>query len=284
LPKTVLVTGGAGFIGSHVVDNLLKNNYSVIVLDDFSEGKRENLPLSDSSLEIIEGDINNVELLASLVERVSHIVHLAGIVSVPKSFEDPTRSLRVNGEGFLNVLQAMNKINKSIRCVYASSAAVYGDLQAPCDSRDPLITPPLSPYAVEKRMLEQYAAMYRECYGLSLLGLRFFNVYGPRQNPGSPYSGVMTKFRECFKQNKSPVIFGDGEQVRDFIPVESVAQKTVELLFQKKEGILNIASGEGITLNQLIQQLQKEFKVSLKPEYCPDREGDIRYSVGVVNE
>lgn len=197
----VLVTGGAGFIGSHTVDALLDQGCRVIVYDNFSTGKLTHLNLFHTGLEVVQGDILDYPKLAKEMSRCDAVLHLAAIASVPRSLEDPVETLKVNTLGFLNVLQAIRENNKPMRLVYASSAAVYGNVDVlPCRDDMPLSSRVLSPYALEKANNERYAELYGQLFKISSLGLRYFNVYGPRQDPKSPYSGVISKFIDAYKK------------------------------------------------------------------------------------
>ena len=274
--KKILVTGGAGFIGSHTVDLLLANNFHVVVYDDFSSGKLTNLNLFHTGLECIQADILDYSKLFKEMSRCDAILHLAALPSVPKSIEDPIQSLKVNTLGFLNVLQALREMHKPMRLVYASSAAVYGDAEElPCRDDVLLSANALSPYALEKANNERYAELFTTLFGMKSLGLRYFNAYGPRQDPKSPYSGVIAKFIECYKKHEPIKIFGDGKQSRDFISVADLALANLLALQSDYCGTLNIATGTPETLNNLVHYLEKVGGPPAEVEFLPARAGDI---------
>lgn len=216
-----MVTGGAGFIGSHIVDRLLAEGHSVIVLDDFSTGHRENLP-SHENLEVIECDIRNYSDVNAYMAGVDWVFHKAAVASVPKTVNDPVGSSAVNYLGSLHVLEAARK-NEVKRVVFASSAALYGD-EPTLPKVETMCPVTLSPYAVDKLASEFACGMYYKLYGLETVSLRYFNVYGPRQDPSSPYSGVISIFADRLSQNITPTIFGDGEQTRDFVFISDVVE------------------------------------------------------------
>lgn len=275
----VLVTGGAGFIGSHTVDLLLEQGFHVIVYDNFSTGKLPNLNLFHAHLEVIQGDILDYPKLMKEMARCSAVLHLAALASVPQSIEDPIASLKVNLMGFLNVLQAIREIGKPMRLVYASSAAVYGDTQElPCRDEVSLPVHVLSPYALEKANNERYADLFAHLFGIKSLGLRYFNVYGQRQDPKSPYSGVITKFIECYQKKEPIKILGDGKQSRDFIFVSDVARANLLALQGEYCGVLNIATGVPETLNNLVQYIENVGGAPVEIEYAAARPGDIAHS------
>lgn len=275
----VLVVGGAGFIGSHTVDALLARGLRVRVLDDFSSGKEENLP-ARSNLEVQRGDIRNAEDVQRAMGDVTHVLHLAAQVSVQASVEDPVNSCASNIMGFVNVLDAARRAGVQ-RFVYASSAAVYGVPQVlPLTEEAPVS--PLSPYGLEKYVNDQYAAMYRALYGMNCLGMRYFNVYGPRQDPRSPYAGVISKFMDCVSQGVALRVHGDGLQTRDFVYVEDVAQANVRALESDLSGVCNIGTGQTVTLLQLIETIGAIAGRELAVTHEPPREGDIRDSATAV--
>lgn len=273
----VLVTGGAGFIGSHVIEDLAKyDDVRVVCLDNFSTGKASNI-VASCGAEVIHGDIRNKFDVRYAMDGVTHVIHLAAQVSVPASIEDPVESAEHNITGFLNVLDTARKA-KVKKFVYASSAAVYGSL-----TNMPLtetLTAPISPYGMEKLINEKYAILYHELYHLQSFGLRFFNVYGPRQDPASPYSGVISKFMSSIKEHMPITIYGDGEQTRDFVYVSDVAKSIFHALKLKETGICNICRNHQISLNELVTVISKI--AGFKPQiiYKPARAGDIKFSVG----
>lgn len=277
----VLVTGGAGFIGSHTVDLLLEKGFKVIVFDNFSSGKLPNLNLFHSQLEVIQGDVLDYAKLSKEMARCDAVLHLAALPSVLKSIEDPVESLKVNTLGFLNVLQAIRAMSKPIRLVYASSAAVYGDTEKlPCRDDEPLNARVLSPYALEKVNNESYAGLYFRLFKIGSLGLRYFNVYGPRQDPKSPYSGVISKFIQQYKNQEPITIFGKGEQSRDFIHVTDIAQANLLALRSDYAGVLNIATGRAETLKSLVHYIEQAGLGAAQIDYAAARPGDIQQSYG----
>lgn len=281
----VLVTGGAGFIGSHTIDLLLESDTQVVVLDNLTSGKLENLNLSHPNIEFIEGDVLDLYLLDEIIASCDAVLHLAAIASVPYSLENPVYSFQVNTQGFLHVLTAIHKAKRSIRLVYASSAAVYGNTSE-LPSRDdvPLTDVALSPYAMQKIHCEDYANLYARLFGVKSLGLRYFNVYGPRQDAASPYSGVISRFLAAYQNNESLTLFGDGTQTRDFIHVADVAKANVLALNHTYAGVLNIATGVGESLLQLIQYLEAIGEREAHKVFQPAREGDINASYAAVSK
>ena len=216
-----LVTGGAGFIGSHIVDRLLRDGHEVAVLDDLSTGKPDNLA-DNNKLQLIEGDIRDFDTVSQCMQGVDWVFHKAAVASVPKTVNDPLGSSAVNYQGTLHVLEAARR-NKASRVVFASSAALYGD-EPTLPKVETLLPLTLSPYAVDKLASEYACGMYTRLYGLETVSLRYFNVYGPRQDPSSPYSGVISIFADKLNQGATPTIFGDGEQTRDFVYVSDVVE------------------------------------------------------------
>lgn len=271
----ILVTGGAGFIGSHSVEHLLEANYPVRVLDNFSSGKRQNLP-THSLLEIQEGDIRDRPTVHKAMEDITHVLHLAAQVSVQASVEDPSESCSINIGGFVNVLHAARSFQVQ-RMVYASSAAVYGrPSRLPLSETD--LAQPCSPYGLEKNVNDQYAALFASEFSLSLLGLRYFNVYGPRQDPQSPYAGVISKFVSMIEQQQPLSVFGDGAQTRDFIFVKDVAKANVQALKSEMPGTCNVATGKSQSLLELIDILSRCVNQSVEIVHHSARAGDIPFS------
>ena len=271
----VLVTGGAGFIGSHTVDRLLESGARVRVLDNFSSSRKENLP-PHPLLEVLPGDIRDRDMVARAMTGVSHVLHLAAQVSVAASVEDPLASAETNISGFLNVLD-MARRQGVRRFVYASSEAVYGmPARLRLSEEDPPL--PISPYGLEKAVNDQYAHLYREIYGLSCLGQRYFNVYGPRQDPSSPYSGVISIFVRRLRQGAVITVHGDGLQTRDFIYVGDVADANVLALHADQGGVCNVATGREVTLLQMLEDLAAVAGARPRVDFGPARAGDIRHS------
>lgn len=276
-PQRILVTGGAGFIGSHSVDLLLKQGHQVMVLDNLSSGKITNLDLSHPNVEFMEGDILEFPLMVDLIKDADAVLHLAAIASVPESIKDPIYTMLVNTQGLVHVLQAVNINKRPVRVVYASSAAVYGDTkELPCRERQ--IETPLSPYALQKMNGEQYASLFANLHQVSSLGLRYFNVYGERQDPSSPYSGVISRFLDLYKQNADLTICGDGLQTRDFIHVSDVARANCLALQSQYTGVVNIATGVPETLLALIDYIEAAGGRPAKRIFAPARAGDIKAS------
>ena len=277
---SVLVTGGAGFIGSHTVDRLLAEGYSVRVIDNLSSGTRVNLPAHHPQFEFIHADVNDVVRLRAAMSGVDSCLHLAAQISVERSLADPVYSAEQNIMGSIQVLQAAREMGLS-RMVYSSSAAVYGNPdQLSLDETLPLR--PLSPYGLEKQILEQYADFYSQTFGLSCMGLRYFNVYGPRQNSASPYSGVIASFIDALLTGQPLHIFGDGQQQRDFIYVQDVVEANMTALQADCQGVCNVATGRHTSLLDLVKTLEDLTGQSIQPAFSAARQGDIHYSVGYV--
>lgn len=271
----VLVTGGAGFIGSHSAEALLAAGARVTVLDNFSSGKRENLP-DHPNLNVIAGDIRDPAMVDHAMSGVNHVLHLAAQVSVPASVANPLESSLNNIHGFLNVIDGARRA-KVARFVYASSAAVYGaPVQLPLDEGSPVA--PLSPHGLEKSINDQYAALYRDLYGLSTLGLRYFNVYGQRQDPASPCAGVIIRFVSALTRGEHLRVFGDGGQSRDFIFVKDVAHINRRALEHSANGVCNVATGQSVTLLELIAALAECAASAARIQHEPPALRDIRHS------
>ncbi len=278
--NTVLVTGGAGFIGSHTVDLMLEQGMRVRVLDNFSNGSKNNLPDGHPDLEIIEGDITVPADVKEAMEGVNQCVHLAAQVSVVSSVEDASFSAQQNILGFVNIIEAIRKNNVS-RLVYASSAAAYGNpVELPLREESALV--PESPYGLEKKINEQYATLFYTLHKMSSCGLRYFNVYGPRQDPKSPYAGVIALFVERIKNKQPLTIFGDGLQTRDFIYVRDVAKTNLVALQSDYNGASNVATGHSVTLLQLIEVLEELCGWQVEKKFDRPREGDIVHSAAIV--
>lgn len=280
--QRALVTGGAGFIGSHLADALLKGGAEVVVLDNLSTGRRDNLANAGDRIHWIEGDIRDRETLDRAVAGCDTVFHQAAVVSVPKTVDDPVTSAQVNEIGTLNVLEAARAAGVR-RVVLASSSAIYGD-DPTVPKTEAMAALPRSPYAVQKRVGEHYARLYTELYGLSTVCLRYFNVFGPRQDPGSPYSGVISIFMSRAVDGQPPLIHGDGEQYRDFIYVTDVVR--ANLLAATRPGIggtvFNIGTGRSVSINRLWDLVCDLTGRRLDPAYGPTRAGDIRESVADV--
>ncbi len=278
-----LVTGGAGFIGSHITDRLLKDGHEVVVLDDFSTGHRSNLT-EHNALTIVEGDISNVETVKQCMKGIDWVFHKAAVASVPKTVNDPVGSSTVNYQGTLHLLEAARNNNVK-RFVFASSAALYGD-EPTLPKVETMCPVTLSPYAVDKLASEFACGMYTKLYGLETVCLRYFNVYGPKQDPSSPYSGVISIFTDKLKNKDMPTIFGDGEQTRDFVFVSDVVEANMKAITAQDGAgqYYNVATGKKITLNQLLKILCEIYKVDFNATYCDARQGDIKESYAVIEK
>lgn len=278
----VLVTGGAGFIGSNLTGTLLKQGHSVRVLDNFSTGKMENLVFEerDPGLEIIEGDIVDRKVCRAALKGVEYVFHEAALPSVEQSVQDPLTSNRVNVEGTLNVLMAAMEAGAR-RVIYASSCAIYGDDPA-LPKAEEMAPNPLSPYALGKYVGEQYGRLFSRLYRLETVSLRYFNVFGPRQNPDSEYAAVIPRFIRALLEDDSPVVFGDGEQSRDFVFVEDVVRANLLAMSQEHlhGDVMNVASGKSLSLNQLLKALADILDSRVSAIYRDPRPGDVRHSLG----
>ncbi|MBV4502505.1 NAD-dependent epimerase/dehydratase family protein [Pseudomonas shirazensis] len=275
----ILITGGAGFIGSHLSDALLGKGYAVRVLDDLSTGKRANLQLQHPGLELIEGDVADAALVARAAAGCRAVVHLAAVASVQASVDDPVKTHQSNFIGTLNVCEAM-RLNGVGRVLFASSAAVYGNNGEGQSIAEDTPKAPLTPYAVDKLASEQYLDFYRRQHGLEPVIFRFFNIFGPRQDPSSPYSGVISIFSERATQGLPIKVFGDGEQTRDFLYVGDLVQVMVQALEQPQveEGAVNIGLNQATSLNQLLAALRDVIGSLPEISYGEARSGDIRHS------
>lgn len=275
----ILVTGGAGFIGSNLVDRLLSDGHRVRVLDDLSTGKLSNLKnamTSSDRFDLVQGSICDDQILAYAVAGVQCVIHLAAQVSVQKSLLDPVGSSSVNVQGFLKVLDAV-RINNVSRFIYASSAAVYGhSSDLPLSEVSSLA--PVSPYGLEKLIGEKYASLYTDAYGVSCLGFRFFNVYGPRQDPGSAYAGVISKFFECIRKSEPITVYGDGLQTRDFVYVSNVVDVCVKAVDSSVSGVLCVGTGKSINLLDLIDGIESATGRKADVVHAPPAVGDISRS------
>ncbi len=274
----ILVTGGGGFIGSHLVDLLLLNGHSVRVLDNFSTGSRNNLPSQNERLEILEADIRDPKAVEQSVHEVEAIVHLAAIASVQASVEDPVGTHAVNLVGTVNLLEAARRHGIK-RFVFASSAAVYGNAQQlPVTEDTPLA--PLTPYAADKLASEYYIDFYRRQHGLQPVVFRFFNIFGPRQDPSSPYSGVISIFMQRAINGQPITVYGDGEQSRDFVFVADLVEllKQASVTTNGSELPMNVGNGQGTDLNQLLKLIGDFSGKELDVEYVARRPGDIKHS------
>jgi len=272
-----LVTGGAGFIGSHICDRLLADGHRVRILDDFSTGKHENIPES-GDVEVMEGSVGDYDTVRTAMKAVDHVFHKAAIASVPETIDSPLASERVNYRGTLNVLEAARHAAVR-RVMFACSAAVYGDLPE-LPKQETMPVKPLSPYAVDKLASEQACQVYTRLYGLETVSLRYFNVFGPRQDPSSPYSGVISIFNDLLNQGKRPTIYGDGEQTRDFVYVSDVVEANIRAATSPAAAgrVINIGSGGKLSINEMLMTICNLKGEPFEPRYQPARQGDIRHS------
>ena len=277
-----LVTGGAGFIGSNTVDELVRRGHGVVVLDDLSSGKEDNLAEVRSKITFMKGSITDIEVVQKAMLQADYVIHLAARTSVPRSVKDPVDTNRINVDGTLNVLVAARD-NKVKRVVFAASSSAYGDTPTLPKSEDmqPL---PISPYGVSKYVGELYAQTFGRCYGLENVSLRYFNIFGPRQDPDSPYSGVLSRFSAAFLDSTPPVVFGDGEQTRDFTYVDNAVQANVLACEAPSASgrTFNIGTGHAVSLNQVLRMLQTASGKTLETKYEPLRDGDIRDSLADI--
>lgn len=282
--QKVLITGGAGFIGSHIAEELVHQGCRVTVLDNLSSGHLENLDPVKSSVDFFQGDIQDEQILADVVPGCDVVFHQAAVVSVTKTVTDPVQSTSVNDLGTLKVLEAARRSGVQ-RVVLASSSAVYGDdPQLPkVESMPPQ---PLSPYAVQKLTNEYYALLYSKLYGLEVVCLRYFNVYGPRQDPSSPYSGVISIFMTRAKRGAAPTIYGDGRQSRDFVFVKDVVQANILAASHPAAPgqVFNIGTGNSIDINTLWNKIAGLAQCAASPEYADSRPGDIVHSVAGIQK
>ena len=274
---TYLVTGGAGFIGSHVVQTLLARGQSVRIADDFSSGLRDNVP-SSLTADLVEGDLSDPAVAARAVAGCKYVVHLAAIPSVPRSVKDPVRSHRANVEGTLNMLIAARDAHVK-RLVFAGSSSAYGDTPT-LPKHEGMPSNPLSPYALQKVIGEQYCQMFTRLYGLETVTTRYFNVFGPRQQPGSPYSGVISLFIEAVVEGRVPTIYGDGGQTRDFTFVSDVVDGILSACEAPNVAgeIVNVAAGRRVSLLELLETLQDIAGRRVTPAFAEPRAGDVRDS------
>ena len=279
-----VVTGGAGFIGSNTVDELVRRGHGVVVLDDFSSGKEENLAEIRNKITVIKGSITDIEVVRKAMHEAEYVLHLAARTSVPKSVKDPVETNRVNIDGTLNVLVAARDA-KVKRIVFAASSSAYGETPT-LPKVEKMEPQPISPYGVTKYVGELYAQAFGRCYGLENVSLRYFNIFGPRQDPGSPYSGVLAKFCSAFLEDAQPVIFGDGEQTRDFTYVENAVQANLLACESPNASgkVFNIGVGGRFSLNQTVALLNKISGKNLEAKYEPGRDGDIRDSQADISQ
>ena len=279
----VLVTGGAGFIGSHIASALVQQGDEVRILDDFSTGYERNVEAA-GKVELLRGSVTDLEMVRQAVDGCDFVYHEAALASVPRSIDDPLASNRVNIEGTLNVLVAARDA-KVKRLIYAASSSAYGDSEV-LPKVESMPEAPKSPYAVAKLAGEHYVSVFAEVYGMETLSLRYFNVFGPRQDPDSPYAAVIPLFIDAILKNHAPTIHGDGEQSRDFTYVDNVVHANLLALTAPRLGgeVVNVALGGRITLNQLYAELASILGSDVEPIHGPPRVGDVRHSQADIGQ
>jgi len=279
-----LITGGAGFIGSHLAEALLEGGHQVRILDDFSTGRRHNVEVLPRRVEVLEGDVADLDTCRRAVEGMEYVLHQAAIPSVPRSVEDPLGSNRANIVGSLHLLLAARDAGVK-RVVYAGSSAAYGDTPG-LPRVETMATSPMSPYALQKLVAEQYCRMFTQLYGLETVTIRYFNVFGPRQNPGSPYSGVISLFCTALLDGRQPVIYGDGEQTRDFTYIANVVDGVLRACSAPEASgeTINVATGRRTSLNELLGTLARLAGRSVTPIYRDGRAGDVRDSQADISK
>jgi nucleoside-diphosphate-sugar epimerase len=286
-----LVTGGAGFIGSNLVERLLRTGHHVRAYDDFSTGRRANLAGVDDwaacgggRFELVEADVRDRGAVRSAMDGVEFVLHQAAMPSVPRSVRDPVASNEVNVHGTLLLLEAARDAGVR-RFVFASSSSIYGESEE-LPKRESMPRAPISPYGLQKMTAEMYCGLFHALYGLPTVALRYFNVFGPRQDPGSEYSAVIPKFITAVREGRSPTIHGDGEQSRDFTYVDNAVQANLKACEARAEAFgrtFNVGCGDRITLNELVARIGRLAGVDPRAEHGPPREGDIRHSLAAID-
>jgi nucleoside-diphosphate-sugar epimerase len=279
-----LVTGGAGFIGSNTVDELVRRGHSVVVLDDLSSSREDNLAEIRNKITFIKGSITDIEVVRKVMHEAEYVLHLGARTSVPRSVKDPLETNKINIEGTLNVLVAAKEL-KVKRVVFAASSSAYGE--TPTLPKTEAMQPqPISPYGVTKYVGELYCQTFGRCYGLENVALRYFNVFGPRQDPGSPYSGVLAKFCTAFLEDVQPLVFGDGEQTRDFTYVDNAVQANLLACEAPHASgkVFNVGVGGRVSLNEVLRELARITGKTLAAKYEPPRDGDIRDSQADISQ
>lgn len=276
----ILITGGAGFIGSNIADYWAKQNAEVIVLDNLRTGKLENI--SNSKIKFINGSITNRDVISSIMDDVDYIFHLAALVSVPESIINPFECVEINVKGLLNILEAA-KEKKVKKIVFSSSAAVYGDNPISPKTTD-LVLSPKSPYGITKLDGEYYLQTYLENYGLNFVVLRYFNVFGPRQDPNSQYAAAIPIFISKALKNEDIIIYGDGEQTRDFIFIDDVVNANFLASRASANGVYNVARGEATSVNDIVNTILKLTNSKSKIIYAEPRPGDIKHSLASIEK
>ncbi|MGE0447839.1 MAG: SDR family oxidoreductase [Vicinamibacterales bacterium] len=272
-----LVTGGAGFIGSHLAEELVRRGHRVRVVDNLATGKRQNLA-HVNGIEFLEGDLANLDVARRACEGMDYVLHQAAIPSVPRSVQDPVTSNRANIDASLNVLVSARDAGVK-RVVYAGSSSAYGNTPT-LPKVETMPTAPLSPYALQKLVAEQYCRMFTQLYGLETVTIRYFNVFGPRQDPSSPYSGVISLFISALCEGRRPTIYGDGEHTRDFTYVANVVDGVLRACEAKGASgeVINVATGGRISLNQLFAAVKEATGATVDPIYADPRPGDVKDS------
>lgn len=280
-----LVTGGAGFIGSNIVKKLLESNNYVRVVDNFSTGKKENIEefLNNKNFELTEGDISELTIAKKVVKNIDFVFHEAAIPSVPRSINNPFASNKANIDGTLNILIAARDANVK-KLAYASSSSIYGDsIKLPKQENDPIN--PISPYALTKLAGERYCQLFAQLYKLPTICLRYFNVFGPKQDPNSEYSAVIPIFIKSVLNNKPPIIYGDGEQSRDFTYVDNVVNANILAMHSNISGeVINIACGEKTSLNDLLKYINQLLSKNIEAIYEKRRDGDVKHSLADISK
>jgi nucleoside-diphosphate-sugar epimerase len=278
-----LVTGGAGFIGSHLAEELARRGEHVRVVDNLSTGKRQNLA-HVPSVEFLEGDLADLDVARRAVEGIDYVLHQAAIPSVPRSVQDPITSNRANIDASLNVLVAARDTGVK-RVVYAGSSSAYGNTPT-LPKVETMATAPLSPYALQKLVAEQYCQMFTSLYGLETVTIRYFNVFGPRQDPSSPYSGVISLFISALCDARQPTIYGDGEHTRDFTYVANVVDGVLRACTAESASgeVINVATGGRISLNTLFKTIRELVRANIEPIYADPRPGDVKDSQADISK
>ncbi len=281
--SSYLVTGGAGFIGSHLAEELLKRGHRVRVADSFITGKRDNLGVIPNA-DFYEGDLADLAVAERACDGIDFVLHQAAIPSVPRSVEDPITSNRANITATLNVLHAARRAGVK-RLVYAGSSSAYGDTPT-LPKHEDMPTAPKSPYALQKLVGEQYCRMFTDLYGFETVTTRYFNVFGPRQDPGSPYSGVISLFATAIPAGKRPIIYGDGEQTRDFTYISNVVDGVLRACEAPEAAgeVINVATGLRISLNELVRVVNTLVGTNIEPIYMEPRAGDVRDSQADISK
>ncbi|MBM4384848.1 MAG: SDR family oxidoreductase [Deltaproteobacteria bacterium] len=279
MTQSALVTGGAGFIGSHLVDRLVREGWRVRVLDDFSSGREQNLAASRAHIELLKGDLCDDALAARAVAGVDVVFHEAAVPSVPRSVAEPVRTNRVNVAGTLGLLEAARQAGVR-RFVFAASSSAYGNTEK-LPKAEEMPPTPESPYALQKLAGEEYCRLYTKLYGFETVSLRYFNVFGPRQNPESEYAAVVPRFITACLAGRAPTIYGDGEQTRDFTFVGDVVEANWLAAHSAKAvgSVMNVAGGKRISLNELLRAIQSIAGTRLTAKHEPARAGDVKHSL-----